>query len=124
MLYADSEGRIYDHPYLKMAGFSGSSLFAVEEEDLMIMPEFSKLFYIPSCPPVGIDPHTGRVETVHEMDVDGQPTACFAVAVFLEPGFVRTHLPAADYSEKSFVLPFMGLWGRRIQRRPLLGHGV
>ena len=105
MLYADAIGRIYEHPYLRMVGCSGSTLFAVEEEDLIIMPEFSKLFYIPSCPPLGLDPHTGQVETVYEMDVDGSPTACFAVAVFLEPGFVRTHLPAADYSEKTFVLP-------------------
>ncbi len=105
MLYADGKGRIYDHPYLRMAGFSGSTLFAIEPEDLIVMPDFSKLFYLPSCPPLGLDPYTGQVETVYEMEVDGEPTACFAVAVFLEPGFVRTHLPAADYGGKSFVLP-------------------
>ena len=105
MLYADAKGRIYEHPYLKMAGFSGSSLSPLAPEDLIIMPEFSKLFYIPSCPPLGLDPHTGRLTTVHEMDMGGNPAACFAVAAFLEPGFVRTHLPAADYREKSFVLP-------------------
>ena len=105
MLYADPEGRIYEHPYLRMAGFSGSKQSLIEPEDLIIMPEFSKLFYIPSCPPLGLDPHTGRLKTIYEMDVEGIPTACHAVAVFLEPGFVRTHLPAADYSEKSFVLP-------------------
>lgn len=105
MLYADPEGRIYEHPYLKMAGFSGSKHSLVEPEDLMVMPEFSKLFYIPACPPLGLDPDTGRLQTVFEMDVDGIPTPCHAVAVFLEPGFVRTHLPAADYSGKSFVLP-------------------
>ncbi|MBT3256912.1 MAG: radical SAM protein [Deltaproteobacteria bacterium] len=105
MLYADPEGRIYEHPYLRMAGFSGPNLFPIEPDDLIIMPEFSKLFYIPACPPLGLDPHTGQPKTIYEMDVDGKSTTCFAVAVFLEPGFVRTHLPAADYSEKSFVLP-------------------
>jgi wyosine [tRNA(Phe)-imidazoG37] synthetase (radical SAM superfamily) len=105
MLYADPEGRIYEHPYLRMAGFSGSNHALIESEDLMVMPEFSKLFYIPSCPPLGLDPRTGRLKTIYEMDVEGVPTPCYAVAVFLEPGFVRTHLPAADYSGKSFVLP-------------------
>jgi len=105
MLYADPEGRIYEHPYLRMAGFSGSHHALIESEDLMVMPEFSKLFYIPSCPPLGLDPQTGRLETIYEMDMEGIPTSCYAVAVFLEPGFVRTHLPAADYNKKSFVLP-------------------
>ena len=45
MLYADSKGRIYDHPYFRMAGFSGGDPFPILEDDLMIMPEFSKLFY-------------------------------------------------------------------------------
>ena len=105
MLYADEKGRIFEHPYLKMAGFSGSNLSPLAPEDLIVMPEFSKLFYLPACPPLGLDPHTGRLETVHEMDTGGNPAACFAVAAFLEPGFVRTHLPAAVYGEKSCVLP-------------------
>jgi pyruvate-formate lyase-activating enzyme len=105
MLYADPKGRIYEHPYLRMAGFSGSSLFKVKPEDLIVMPEYSKLFYIPACPPMGLDPDTGRLETVHDMDLGGHSVACSAVAAFLEPGFVRSHLPAADYRKKSFVLP-------------------
>ena len=105
MLYSDPKGRIFEHPYLKMAGFSGSKLYTIKPEDLIIMPEFSKLFYIPACPPMGIDPNTGTLRTVHEMDVGGRSVPCFAVAAFLEPGFVRTHLPAADYHKKSFVLP-------------------
>ncbi len=105
MLYADGDGQIFEHPYLKMAGFFGANFSPIEPEDLIIMPEFSKLFYIPSCPPLGLDPKTGQLKTIYEMDMEGIPTTCFAVAVFLEPGFVRTHLPAADYSEKSFVLP-------------------
>ena len=105
MLYADDEGRIYEHPNLRMAGFSGSKLSPIETEDLIIMPEFSKLFYIPDCPPMGLDPETGQLKTIHEMDLGGDSIPCFAVASFLEPGFVRTHLPATDYRRKSFVLP-------------------
>ncbi len=105
MLYADAKGRIYDHPYLKMAGFSGSGLSPIESEDLIMMPSFSKLFYIPACPPMGLDPQTGRLTTVRRMRMGGRLVDCYAVASFLEPGFVRTHLPATDYRAKTFVLP-------------------
>lgn len=108
MLYADSDGRIYDHPYYRMAGFSGSFATVLEEQDLIPMPEFSKLFFIPDCPPIGLDPSTGEYRSVPEVEMDGVVTRCFAVAAFLEPGIVRTHLPAADYEAKSYILP---MWG-------------
>jgi wyosine [tRNA(Phe)-imidazoG37] synthetase (radical SAM superfamily) len=108
MLYADEEGNVYDHPYYRMAGFSGNSLLKVKNEDLISMPRFSKLFYIPDCPPIGIDPETGKPEVVEEIRVDGSVQRCFAVASFLEPGFVRSHLPAVDYSKKKYTLP---MWG-------------
>lgn len=105
MLYADSKGRIYDHPYFRMAGFSGSSPADLKPEDLIPLPEFGKLFFIPECPPIGLDPSTGELEIVSEIEVDGVISKCYAVAAFLEPGFVRTHLPAVDYSPKSYTLP-------------------
>lgn len=105
MLYADTDGQIYDHPYFRMAGFSGSAPAILEEKDLIPLPEFSKLFFIPDCPPIGIDPFTGEHKTVSEIEVNGKLTECYAVAAFLEPGFVRSHLPAVDYSCKSYTLP-------------------
>ncbi|GAG98253.1 unnamed protein product, partial [marine sediment metagenome] len=57
---------------------------------------FSKLFFIPDCPPVGIDPSTGEYRTVSQVEIDGSIIDCYAVAAFLEPGLVRSHLPAVD----------------------------
>jgi wyosine [tRNA(Phe)-imidazoG37] synthetase (radical SAM superfamily) len=37
--------------------------------------------------------------------VNGVTEKCYGVAAFLEPGIVRTHLPAADYSQKEYLLP-------------------
>ena len=105
MLYADKDGRIYDHPRLRMAGFSGSEPHLLKNEDLIRLPELSKLFFIPDCPPVGIDPSTGIYHVVSRLEIDGVVTECNAVAAFLEPGLVRTHLPAVDYRSKSYVLP-------------------
>ena len=108
MLYADSEGQIYDHPYYRMSGFSGSSPAVISDEDLILMPEYSQLFFIPDCSPIGLDPSTGEYRTISEIEVDDVVTKCFAVAAFLEPGLVRSHLPAADYGSKSYTLP---MWG-------------
>jgi len=108
MLYADSEGNVFEHPHFRMAGFSGDSLDPLREEDLMPMPEFSKLFYIPGCPPIGIDPATGKSKVIKRIKVDSGYQKCFAVAAFMEPGIVRSHLPAVDYSDKSYTLP---MWG-------------
>ncbi len=108
MLYADSSGTIYEHPYYRMAGCSGASIVALEDGDLIRMPEFSKLFFIPGCPPIGLDPSTGEYSSVPEIEDSGVIKKCLAVASFPEPGIVRSHLPAADYSNKSYILP---MWG-------------
>ena len=105
MLYADGKGRIYEHPYYRMAGFSGSTVIPLRNEDLILMPELSKLFFIPDCPPIGLDPSTGKYETVSEVEIKGLVQKCFAVASFPEPGLVRSHLPAVDYMDKSYILP-------------------
>ncbi|MFH1481263.1 MAG: radical SAM protein [Pseudomonadota bacterium] len=105
LLYADDKGRIYEHPYYRMAGFSGLAPVPISMDDLIPMPEFSKLFFIPNCPPIGLDPSTGEFEVVEEVKINGSFTKCRAVSAFLEPGYVRSHLPAVDYRSKSFVLP-------------------
>lgn len=105
MLYADRKGRIYDHPYFRMAGFSGGQPAPFQKGDLIPMPQFSKLFFIPDCPPIGLDPSTGEYRAVPEVKINGSRTKCSAVATFLEPGLVRGLLPAVDYGPKSYILP-------------------
>jgi pyruvate-formate lyase-activating enzyme len=105
MLYADSAGRIYDHPYYRMVGFCGSTPAALQSEELIPLPSLSKLFYLPDCPPVGRDPTTGQCRVVREVEINGDTEPCFAVAAFPEPGIVRSLLPAADYGNKRYTLP-------------------
>lgn len=105
MLYADAAGRIYEHPYFRMAGFSGSTPAALQSEDLIPLPSLSKLFYLPECPPIGRDPATGEYRVVREVETNGDSEPCFAVAAFPEPGIVRSLLPAADYGKKNYTLP-------------------
>jgi pyruvate-formate lyase-activating enzyme len=108
MLYADSQGRVYDHPYYKMTGFSGNTPQSPSAGDLIPMPGHSKLFFIPDCPPIGLDPSTGEYAVVPEAGTDEAITKCFAVAAFPEAGLVRTHLPAVSYRSKTYTLP---MWG-------------
>ncbi len=108
MLYADEQGRIFEHPYLRMAGFFGRRPAPIVKDDLIPMPEFSKLFYLPGCAPLGLDPETGEYRLVSEILVAGEKIRCSAVAAFPEPGLVRSHLPAADYRYRQVPLP---LWG-------------
>ena len=105
MLYADRRGRVYDHPYYRMAGFSGTKPVPIESEDLIVMPEFSKLFYIPFGHPVGLNPSTGDYEVVTEVRSGGSRVPCYGVAAFLEPGLVRSLLPAVQYRSKGETLP-------------------
>lgn len=105
MLYADERGRIFEHRHYRMVGCSACRPVAVVPEDLVQMPEFSKLFYLPGCPPMGMDPDTGAFHWVPECRQGRRRVRCHAVAAFLEPGIVRTLLPAADYGRKLYTLP-------------------
>jgi len=105
MLYADEQGRIFDHPHLRLAGYSGGDPVPVEREDLVPMPEYSKLFFLPGCAPVGLDPDTGRYEVVETVRSGRRMRPCYAVAAFLEPGIVRTLLPASDCRSQDVILP-------------------
>ncbi len=105
LLYADDRARIFEHPFLRMAGFAGLEPHPVEASDLVPVPEFSKLFFLPGCPPVGVNPDTGGYEVLEEAGVGRRTGPCHAVAAFLEPGIVRTHLPASDCRNQQRVLP-------------------
>ncbi len=105
MLFAGPDGTIYEHPELRMVGFWGMEPAPLEPRDLVPMPEFSKLFYLPGCSPVGLDLETGQLVVFPEVEIDGRAVPCSAVAVFLEPGFVRTYLPGATYEAKKEILP-------------------
>jgi wyosine [tRNA(Phe)-imidazoG37] synthetase (radical SAM superfamily) len=107
LLFADEHGRIYDHPELLMVGRAGDQERLPEPEDYMPMPGMSRLFYLPACPPRGLDPQSQEIVTLRTHRVGKRVVHCSAVTAFLEPGYARTLLPAADTSGKDYVLP---LW--------------
>jgi pyruvate-formate lyase-activating enzyme len=107
LLFADQRGVIYEHPTLLALGMSGDQFVLPAQTEWIPLPGMSKLFYMPGCPPVGMDPSSGRQVTLETQWLGRKRVNCSAVAAFLEPGYVRTLLPACRSSQKQYVLP---LW--------------
>ncbi|MEJ5377625.1 MAG: radical SAM protein [bacterium] len=107
LLFADEKGVIYEHPYLLAMGMAGEELVLPKLEEWIPLPEMSKLFFVPGCPPVGVDPQDGSLVCLETEKVGCKRVRCSAVAAFLEPGYVRTLLPAFTSSTRTYVLP---LW--------------
>lgn len=107
LLYADEKGNIYDHPELCMAGMNGIEAVLPEEIELIPLPEDSRLFTMPSMPPVAWDAKKRRFVTIDSVSEGKRSRRIQAVAAFMAPGYVRTLLPACDYGRKTNHLP---LW--------------
>lgn len=105
LVYADSQGRIYDHPTLTMAAMNGPQAVLPEGLELIPLPEGSRLFTIPDTPPVAWDSRLERFITVEK--APGVRGGVQAVSAFMAPGYARTLLPACDYGRKRVHLP---LW--------------
>ena len=107
LLYADAKGNIFDHPTLCMAGMSGTEPVLPEIVELIPLPPDSRLFTIPETPPVAWNPKQRRYITLDEVRAGGRSVKVQAVSAFMAPGYMRTLLPACDYSRKKVHLP---LW--------------
>jgi pyruvate-formate lyase-activating enzyme len=84
MLYADKQGNIYDHPFLKMCAQSGGYEFLPHPGELIPLPKNSRLYFIPSSRARGYNEAASRFETAEG----------YAVSVFLPPAYLRLHLPS------------------------------
>ncbi|MBP1728163.1 MAG: Radical domain protein [Deltaproteobacteria bacterium] len=107
LLYADAAGNIFDHPFLTMAGMSGTEAVLPEEIELIPLPEDSRLFTIPDTPPLAWDGKQQKFITVSTVREGRREMPVQAVSAFMAPGWLRTLLPACDYSRKRVQLP---LW--------------
>jgi pyruvate-formate lyase-activating enzyme len=104
---ADDKGEVFEHPELLFAGMSGDAVVRPKAEELIPLPEGSRLFTIPGAPALGFDPKSGRTTVADRLPKRWGGGRIQAVSTFLTPGFTRTLLPAADYSRQCGTLP---LW--------------
>ncbi len=90
-LFADRTHHIYDHPDLELAGQSGRRWVAVDDEDLVPLPEGTKLFALPGRWAVGWNAGAGSFSPLRaeelapdgELRLSDQP---LAVSAFLPAG--------------------------------------
>lgn len=101
---ADSDGEVFEHPDLLMAGMNGLTIQRPRVDELIPLPEGSRLFTIPQTPPIGFDRRNGQQKTISQMPKSWGGGALQAVSAFITPGFTRTLLPAADYVNKPVEL--------------------
>jgi pyruvate-formate lyase-activating enzyme len=105
LVFADEKGRIRDHPGLEMGGASGTAWVRVTDENLIPLQEGTRLFTLPGAHPVGWNRGRGLFEAVQEIE----RRRAVAVAAFLPPGYMRTHLSATFYPDPS-IAPYLPLW--------------
>jgi molybdenum cofactor biosynthesis enzyme MoaA len=104
---ADECGEVFEHPDLLLAGMNGFSARAPRADELIPLPEGSRLFTIPDTPPMGLDRRSRRLVTAESLPPSWGSGSIQAVSAFMTPGYTRTLLPAADYRRKQVQLP---LW--------------
>ncbi|WP_020675975.1 radical SAM protein [Geopsychrobacter electrodiphilus] len=103
-LIADEQGEVFEHPELLLAGMNGMTICRPGDDELIPLPEGSRLFTIPGTPPIGFDLNSGKQRTIHQLPNSWGGGMAQAVSAFVTPGFTRTLLPAADYAAKQVDL--------------------
>ncbi|MBW2688831.1 MAG: radical SAM protein [Deltaproteobacteria bacterium] len=86
---------------------NGDEVVRPQVDEMIPMPEGSRLFTIPQTPPIGFDRRSGKRLTTERLPKQWGGGSIQAVSAFLTPGYTRTLLPAADYQHKKMTLP---LW--------------
>lgn len=71
LLFADSKGKVMEHPYLLATLRSGEELLPPQDKPIPL-PAAGRLVHLPGRLPVGIHPETGELELVREMKVGGR----------------------------------------------------
>lgn len=95
LVMADPKGNIVDAPGLSMLVRRGGQWSLPRPDELMPLPEESELFLLPGRRAVGLDPASGRMETV-----DG-----LAVAAFAAPAHTLSAHPAYVKEQGAPLLP-------------------
>lgn len=100
VVYADTEGNIYEHEQWTALARSGDMIVELYEDELIPLPEGATLVSLPDTRPVGLDPVTGHM-AVMEGDVQ-------AVGALLPQGYTRLYVPSYIKTDKEQKLPLFG----------------
>ncbi len=107
LIFSNPEGKIFEHPYLKLAGLSGNRMALPLPSELFPLPRGSQLFTMPGRIPIGWEENEESFMVSEKATVRGKEVDCTAVAAFLPPGYIRSLLPATRLGPEAPRLP---LW--------------
>lgn len=99
LVYADKDGKVYDHPAILALGRSGGDIVELMEDELIPLPEGATLVSLPGTRPIGMDPDSGEMFPLEDVH---------AVGALLPQGFTRLCLPGYVKADRSAVLPLFG----------------
>ncbi|WP_028609471.1 radical SAM protein [Paenibacillus harenae] len=100
LVYADSQGNVFDHPEFAALGRSGDMIVEIMDEELIPLPNGATLVSLPFTRPVGLHPDTGEMQTL--------PGDVQAVGALLPQGYTRLCLPGYVKADKNEKLPLFG----------------
>ena len=100
LVYADRQGKVYDHPDYIALGRSGEMITEIMEDELIPLPEGATLVSLPFTKPVYMDPISDQMKPFSsEYD---------AVGALLPQGYTRLLLPGYVKTDKSKFMPLFG----------------
>jgi wyosine [tRNA(Phe)-imidazoG37] synthetase (radical SAM superfamily) len=92
LLIADPTGKVLEHPHLLATVRSGEEVMLPPESPVPL-PESARLVHLPGRRPVGVDPETGELVLLSEVEVGRRRFTPHAVGALVPPGWTRTYLP-------------------------------
>ncbi len=98
---ANSMGEIFEHPGLLMVGMNGSKVRLPHPDEIIPLPEGSRLFTLPETAPIGFDRKTRGLKSVDQLPRRFGGDKIQAVSAFPAPAYMRTLLPAMNCSTHS-----------------------
>jgi len=123
LLFADAQGRVFDHPRLLMAGRAANLLRLPEAGELISLPAGSDLFVLPGRAPVGLDPDSGRFVVLSVDPYTGEG-GVRAVAAFMAPAHTATLTCAYATQEGAPPLPLFAYTAAGWRRGRIIAAGV
>src|SRR5438105_9582885 len=104
LLFADEQGRVYEHPSLRPLVRAASGA-ALPVDTPVALPANAQLATLPGRRPLGLDPRTGEIVELSEVNLGRRSMRVSAVGAVLPPGWTRLALPAYRTAAIAPVLP-------------------
>ncbi|NLJ77563.1 MAG: radical SAM protein [Peptococcaceae bacterium] len=105
LVFADSDGELFDHPSLRATGRTGDRFVELGRDDLERLPAGASLVLVPGGRPVGITA-SGRFTLLEDNPWQDGPV--WAVGALLPQGYTRIFLPAYTKDNGDRPLPLFG----------------